>query len=56
MLNFLIQNLATILVSAVLLAVVILVIIKIFKNRKKGGSCCGTGCDGCPSSSVCSRK
>ena len=41
MLAFLIENLATILISAVLLAVVILIILKLKKDRQKGCSSCG---------------
>lgn len=50
MLAFLIENLATILISAVLLAVVILIILKLRKDRQKGCSSCGCGCGGCGSS------
>lgn len=48
------ENLATILVSAVLLGIVALVVRKIVIDRQRGALCnCGCGCDGCPGASVC---
>lgn len=53
MLEFLSQNLATIIVSLILAAVVVLVVIKMYKDKKAGKSACGCKCSGCPNSSVC---
>lgn len=53
MLEFLTGNLATILVSIILLAVVGLIIRKLVRDRKKGKSTCGCGCKDCPSASLC---
>jgi len=55
MLNFLLANLATIIVLFVLITVVVLVIIYIIRSKKKGNSCSG-GCVGCPMSNQCSNK
>lgn len=58
MLDFLSQNWGTILVGAILAAVIIGIIVKMRKDRKNGkGSCgCGGSCDGCPSCSMCHKK
>jgi hypothetical protein len=57
MLDFLKNNLATIIISAVILTAVVLIIIKMRKDRKAGKSCsgCGSGCGSCPSSSMCHK-
>ena len=57
MLAFLKDNLATIIISAVILAAVVLIIIKMRKDNKAGKSCggCGSGCGSCTSSSMCHK-
>lgn len=56
MITFLIENLATILISAVILGVVALIVINLRKNKKNGKAVgCGCGCESCPSSSVCHK-
>lgn len=54
--EFLSKNLATIIVSLILAAAIILVIRKLYKDRKSGKSSCGCNCSVCPSSSVCHSK
>ena len=51
MLEFLSQNAGTILVAFVLGLIIAGAIIKMRKDKKKGG-CCG-GCAGCPSQGMC---
>ncbi|MBE6824176.1 MAG: FeoB-associated Cys-rich membrane protein [Ruminococcaceae bacterium] len=53
MLNFLSQNLATILVLLVVIAVVSLVVIKMIRDKKKGKKSCSYGCGGCPMKDSC---
>lgn len=54
MLEFISANLATILVGAVVLAVVIAVTVSMVKKRGSGGSCsCGCGCGQCAGSAIC---
>ena len=53
MLTFLSQNLATILISLALFAVVALVIVHLVRNRRKGKSSCGCNCAGCPMPGAC---
>lgn len=56
MLAFLSENLATILISALVLLAAALAILKIRRDKKKSpcGSCC-SGCSGCPRSEDCGR-
>lgn len=54
--EFIGMNLATIIVSLLLLFVVILIIHRLVKNRQKGLSSCGCGCKDCPSSSMCRKR
>ncbi|MEG1880590.1 MAG: FeoB-associated Cys-rich membrane protein [Oscillospiraceae bacterium] len=57
MLEFLMNNLSTIIVGAVILAIIILIIMKIRRDKKSGKTCagCGCGCENCPSSSKCDK-
>lgn len=56
MVKFLLENIGTIIVGLVILAIVVLIIYKMIKDRKKGKSSCGCGCSNCPSSSMCHSK
>lgn len=58
MLDFLAQNWGTIIVGAIVLALIAGIILKMHRDRKKGkGSCsCGNSCEGCPSCSMCHKK
>lgn len=56
MLAWLAENLATILVGAVLIAVVALIVIHLVRNRKRGKTSCGCGCQGCPMNGACHSK
>lgn len=56
MAEFLSENLATIIVSLILTAALILVVRKLYKDKKAGKSSCGCNCSGCPNSSVCHSK
>lgn len=49
MITFLSENLATILVSLVLVGIVAAVIVKMRKDKKAGVSSCGGNCQNCPS-------
>jgi hypothetical protein len=54
MMDFILNNLGTLIVAAVLAVVLVLIIVKLARDRKKG-ACggCYTSCDGCPSAGVC---
>lgn len=53
MLNWLSQNLPTILVALVVLAVCTLIVVKMIRDKKKGKSSCGCGCSGCAMKELC---
>lgn len=55
MLNFLMENLGTIIVSLIIIAIVAAIIIVRISNKKKGKSNCGY-CAGCPSADICSSS
>ena len=56
MLTWIYQNLATIIISLIIVAIVAAIIISTVRNRKKGKSSCGCGCSNCPMSSACHRN
>ncbi len=56
MLAWISENIATILLCVVLIAVVGSIIVGMICNRKKGKSSCGCGCAGCPMSNSCHPK
>ena len=51
--NWLMDHLATILISLALLAVVVLIVRHFVRQKKQGKSSCGCGCKGCPNSGAC---
>lgn len=53
MLEFLSQNIGTIIVLLILLAVVAAIIAGQVKAKKQGRSSCGCGCKGCPNLGAC---
>ncbi len=53
MLEWITANLATIVVAAIVVAVVAFVIVKMVKDRKKGRGTCSCGCGGCPQAGTC---
>lgn len=53
MITWLSENIATIIICAVLIAVVAAIIVSMVKNRKNGKSACGCGCADCPMSASC---
>jgi len=56
MLAWLFENIATILICVVLLAIVAAIIINLIKNKRQGKSSCGNGCQSCPMSGTCHHK
>lgn len=56
MLEFLRQYWGTIFIAAVLLTVVVLILVKRFRDHKKGKSSCGCGCEHCAASGMCRKK
>lgn len=56
MLEFITANLATILICAILAAVVGLVVFSMVRNKKSGKSSCGCGCGGCAMKEQCHKN
>lgn len=54
--TWLINNLSTIIVCILLIAVVALIIGKMVKDKKKGKSSCGCGCSSCAMAGKCHSK
>lgn len=55
MLSFFAENWGTLLIGALVLLAVILIVVRLHGNRKKGKSSCGCGCDNCPSAGMCHK-
>ena len=53
MIECLSNNYPTIIIFAVLVAVIALIIVKMVKDKKKGKSACGCNCDSCPMGGSC---
>lgn len=56
MFAWMIQNMATILISAGLILVVAVIIAGMVRDKKKGKSSCGGGCAGCAMNGACHQK
>ena len=54
--DFIIKNLSSIIICAVLLAAVVLIILSLHRNKKQGKSSCGCGCSSCAMSQICHKK
>lgn len=55
MINWLIENLGTIIVSLILTVIIGLVIYSMVKNKKEGKSSCGCNCSSCPAGGACHK-
>lgn len=55
MINFLLNNIGTIVISLIILLVVSSIIAKLVRDKRKGKSSCGCGCENCPSSGMCHK-
>ncbi len=53
MLEWLANNLATIIICAILIGIVAAIIVHMVKNKKHGKSACGCGCSSCPMEGSC---
>ncbi|MBR0228336.1 MAG: FeoB-associated Cys-rich membrane protein [Clostridia bacterium] len=56
MLNAIMENAGTILVSLLLLGAVTGVIVKLYRDKKKGKSSCGCNCGCCPMAGACHKQ
>lgn len=53
MLTWIMENMATIIISAVLIVVVAVVIASMVRGKRRGKSSCGCGCAGCAMNGTC---
>ena len=53
--TYLMQNLGTIVISAVLFAIVVLIVLRLMKNKKAGKSSCGCNCAHCALHGTCHK-
>ncbi len=53
MLTWLMENMATIIISAVLVLMVSMSIASMVRSKRKGKSSCGCGCAGCAMNGAC---
>ena len=56
MLDFFVNNWGTLLAGVIVLAVVILVIVKLIRDKKKGKNSCGCDCGHCTVSAGCHHQ
>lgn len=56
MLSFIMANLSTIIVGAIVFAVIAAVLVKLIRDKINHKSSCGGGCAGCPSAGICGAK
>ncbi|NLY97165.1 MAG: FeoB-associated Cys-rich membrane protein [Clostridiaceae bacterium] len=56
MIEFLKNNLSTIIISGILLAIVVAVIIKKVRDSRAGKGSCGCSCSSCGAASICHSK
>lgn len=54
--DWIVENLATIVIALALAAVVTGIIVGMVRDKKKGKSSCGGGCKGCPMSGSCHKQ
>lgn len=53
MLTWLMENMATIIISAVLVLVAAAILVSMIRGKRKGKSSCGCGCAGCAMNGAC---
>ena len=53
MLTWIMENMATIIISAVLIIMVAAVIASMVRSKRRGKSSCGCGCAGCAMNGTC---
>lgn len=56
MLTWILENMATIVISAVLIIMVAAVVASMVRGKRKGKSSCGCGCAGCAMNGACHSK
>ena len=55
MIDFIVNNLSTIIISLVLIAIVATIIVVLVKNKKQGKTSCSCGCKNCAMRGACHK-
>ena len=56
MLSWLTANIGTVLITLFLIAIIVIIVVKLRKDKKKGVSSCGGNCAHCAMSGTCHQK
>ena len=56
MFSWLLENLATMIIGIMQLALVVFITVRLVKNKRRGKSACGCACSACPMEGACHRK
>ena len=56
MFSWLLENLATMIIGIMLFALIVLITVRMVRNKRKGKSSCGCACSACPMEGACHRK
>ena len=56
MIEWVINNIGSIIIGSVLLIILTLILVSLIKRKKKGKGRCGCGCANCPMSKSCNTK
>ena len=56
MIDWLINNIGTVVVALCLAAVVFLIVFKLIKDKKRGKTSCGCGCEHCAMAGKCHKQ
>ncbi len=56
MIDFIVNNIGSVVVGLLVLALVIGLSVKLIRDKKQGKSSCSCGCGGCPNAEFCHSK
>lgn len=53
MIEFIVNNIGSVIVGLAVLALIVLLLWKLISDKRKGKSSCGCGCGSCPNAGLC---
>lgn len=56
MFAFFAENISTIIIAVIVIGILAFIIAKMIKDKKKGKTSCGCGCENCAASEICHKK
>lgn len=56
MFAFFSENISTIIIAVIVIGILAFIIAKMIKDKKKGKTSCGCGCENCAASEICHKK